>query len=239
VSFGSIWGGDGDDSISGTGTGGGGAGYGITNVGSVWGGDGDDSISGTGTGTSSAAYGGIGFFNVGIISGGAGDDSISGTGTTDFGIYNANDTSLSGGAGNDFIAGTGGQIGIANNSIISGGAGNDTITGAGTSVGIGGGSLEGNDGNDYFKARRIDTAGNPVEDQGGAISGALILGGKGDDTFDLGWGNAIIKGGDGWDKLILLGSSGEYAITGTSCNGIIGRDNLVLKVINVEEIIFV
>jgi hypothetical protein len=66
----------------------------------------------------------------------------------------------------------------------------------------------------------------------------LITGGQGNDTFDLGYGNATVKGGDGWDQLILPGSISNYEITGTCQHRTIERDGYLLTVINVEELGF-
>jgi hypothetical protein len=229
-----IWCGDGNDSISGTTNN-----YaGTANYGSIWAGDGNDSISGTGY---------YGIYNGGSIRGGDGNDSISGTG--DFsGIFNNFGGSIWCGNGNDSISGTG-SYGILNDTVnesgIWGGDGSDSITGAGTTVGIQGGTINGGLGDDFFKARRIDTAGNPlaITQQGGAVSSVLINGGAGADTFDVGWGNATLNGGNGCDKLILLGTSSDYTITGTNLNRTItraqiGQGILVMSVLNVENIAY-
>jgi hypothetical protein len=232
----------GNDSISGTDTTGTGPSYsGINNSGSIWGGDGNDSISGTGP---------AGIVNYRRISGGDGDDSISGTGMGYYVHGISNGGSIWGGDGNDSFSGTGigadgfyggGGIGIVNyGGIISGGSGSDSITGAGTIVGIEGGKIEGGLGNDFFKARRINGAGNPlaITQQGGAVQGVLLIGGDGNDTFNVGWGNATINGGCGCDTLILLGTSSDYTITGTNLNRTITRDGLVMSVLNVENIAY-
>lgn len=124
------------------------------------------------------------------------------------------------------------------NGIICGGAGNDTFTGYGASIGIQGGTIDGGNGNDYFKARRIDDSGNAVSDQGGTIVDVLIKGGLGADTFDVGYGNATIDGGSGFDKLSLPDFKSDYTILGNSNNYTIKRDEFTLNVLNMEEIVF-
>ena len=210
--------------------------------------------------TNLSAGNGIGISNSqgSVISGGQGNDILSGTGTggedsyipsypeygtvppgVGIGIVNSGMISL--GDGNDTIIGTGisPSTGIVNtNGIICEGAGSDILTGYGTSVGIQGGTIDGGNGNDYFKARRIDDKGNPVSKQGGAIADVLIKGGGGNDTFDVGYGNATIDGGSGWDKLILPDFKSDYIIAGTSNNYTVKRDQFTLNVLNVEQITF-
>jgi hypothetical protein len=243
-----------------------GNGTGISNSGSVInGGKGNDSIIGIGNGSNaglglSSSYNagrGIGISNSegGTISGGQGNDLISGTGTGGKGSYDTpfgqlepgvgigivNSGTISLGDGNDTLIGTGISkgIGIDNtNGIIYGGGGDDSLTGYGASIGIQGGTIDGGNGNDYFKARRIDDSGNPVSNQGGAIADVLIKGGSGADTFDVGYGNATINGGSGWDKLILSDLKSDYIILGSCNNYTIQRDEFTLNVLNVEEIVF-
>ncbi|MHC5750479.1 MAG: hypothetical protein ACYTXF_07500, partial [Nostoc sp.] len=245
----------------------GGDGTGIFNSGGsdINGGKGNDSITGLGKGSNAGldpirsydAGKGIGISNSkgSAINVGQGNDFISGTGIggqgsydTPFGelgpgvgigIVNSGIISLS--DGKDAIIGTGisKAIGIVNtNGIICGGAGDDTLTGYGDSIGIQGGTIDGGNGNDYFKARRIDDSGKAVSDQGGAIANVLIKGGFGADTFDVGYGNATINGGSGWDKLILSDLKTDYTILGNSNNYTIKRDEFTLNVLNVEEIVF-
>ncbi|MEH1838497.1 MAG: hypothetical protein V7L20_06965 [Nostoc sp.] len=66
----------------------------------------------------------------------------------------------------------------------------------------------------------------------------MIKGGSGADTFDVGYGNATINGGCGWDKLILPDVKSDYTILGSSNNYTIKRDDFTLNVLNVEEIAF-
>ena len=207
-----------------------GRGIGISNSegSTISGGQGNDFISGTGTG-------GAGFY----------DDNPFGNGPEEIapgvgiGIINSGTISL--GDGNDTIIGTGISLGtgiLNTNGIISSGAGADTLTGYGSSIGIQGGTIDGGNGNDSFKARRIDDSGNPVSNQGGAIADVVIKGGYGADTFDVGYGNATINGGSGSDKLILPDFKSDYSIIGNSNNYTIKRDQFTLNVLNVEEIAF-
>ncbi|MBC1223971.1 hypothetical protein GNF10_00490 [Nostoc sp. UCD121] len=242
-------------------------GTGIFNSGGsdINGGDGNDFITGIGNGSPAEADQSRSYYpgkGTGIsngqgstISGGKGNDFLSGTGTggaglsdnpfdtiaPSIGIGIVNSGTISLGDGNDSIIGTGISkgIGILNtNGIICGGAGNDTLTGYGANTGIKGGTIDGGNGNDYFKARRIDDSGNPVSNQGGAIADVLIKGGRGADTFDVGYGNATIDGGRGWDKLILSDLKSDYTILGSSNNYTIQRDEFTLNVLNIEEIVF-
>ncbi|MEH1841004.1 MAG: hypothetical protein V7L20_20150 [Nostoc sp.] len=232
-----ISGGFGNDSIIGIGKGGGaaldpyrgdfpaGEGIGISNsLGSlICTGQGNDLISGTGTGGAEDDAGSFGMLGPGV----------------GIGIVNSGIISL--GTGNDTIIGTGISLGIGivnTNGIIYGGAGDDTLAGYGISIGIQGGTIDGGSGNDYFKARRIDANGNPISNQGGDIADVLIKGGCGDDTFDVGYGNATINGGSGWDKLILPDLKSDYIITGNSNNYTVKRDQFTLNVLNVEQIDF-
>ncbi|MEH1808296.1 beta strand repeat-containing protein [Nostoc sp.] len=193
-------------------------------------GQGNDYLSGTGTG-------GEGIYADNPFGNGP-EELASGVG---IGIVNSGTINL--GDGNDTLIGTGISqgTGILNtDGIICEGAGADILTGYGTSVGIQGGTIDGGNGNDKFKARRIDANGNTVLDLGGAIADVLIKGGGGDDIFDVGYGNATLDGGSGSDKLILSDFKSDYIITGTGSpnNYTIKRDQFTLNVLNVEEIAF-
>nr|MDZ8063650.1 calcium-binding protein [Nostoc sp. EkiNYC01] len=257
--------GKGNDSIIGTGiTNNGNAGRGIQIFDSaIKAGDGDDSIIGTTTASQA-----IGITNVGgNISGGNGNDLIIGTGidvgeVIGYGINNTNffdededfiKGTIDGGDGDDSIIGIGisSNLGIGiNNSLgqIDGGKGNDKIFGYGTNVGIQGGSatiigIDGGIGNDYFKSRKVDgldADGNSIEsaNQGGSISNILIAGGKGNDIYDVGYGNATLDGGQGFDTLILLGSSNNYSIQNSNGSSTFVRDGYTLTVLNIENIVF-
>ena len=249
--------GKGDDSIIGTGIGNnnGNSGRGIDLFESaIRGGDGNDSIIGTTTASQA-----IGITNTsGNISGGNGNDLIVGTGidvgeVIGYGIDNSNTGIIDGGDGNDSIIGIGisSSLGIGiNNSLgqIDAGQGNDKIFGYGTNVGIQGTDativgIDGGIGNDYFKSRKIDgldADGNPIEsaNQGGSISNILIAGGKGNDIFDVGYGNARLDGGQGFDTLILLGSANNYSIQNSNGSLTIVRDGYTLTALNIENIVF-
>jgi Ca2+-binding RTX toxin-like protein len=244
--------GSGDDSIIGTGSF---TGIQVSGEGNLDAGSGNDLITGIANsiGFTHNAYG-LEFD--GYLTGGSGDDLIRGEargvvfGNVSIGL--AGFGSLDGGNGNDFITGIGINengygIGIRNyedifssrgNGSVSGGNGSDIITGYGTSVGIQGGIIDGGNGNDYFKARRIDSEGKKLSNQGGAIADVLITGGKGDDTFDVGYGNATLDGGQGFDTLILLGSSDNYSISGSNGELTLVRDGYTLNALNIENIVY-
>lgn len=259
--------GKGDDSIIGTGIGNnnGSSGRGIEVFESaIKGGDGHDSIIGTTTASQAIGITNIG----GNISGGNGNDLIKGTGidvgeVIGYGIDNRNifgdkdeDTingTIDGGDGDDSIIGIGISsslgVGINNGSgQIDGGKGNDKIFGYGTNVGIQGESvaiisIDGGIGNDYFKSRKVDgldADDNPIEsaNQSGSISNILIAGGKGNDIFDVGYGNATLDGGQGFDTLILLGSSNNYSIQNSNGSSTFVRDGYTLTALNIENIVF-
>ncbi|MHC5715769.1 MAG: hypothetical protein ACYTXE_36235 [Nostoc sp.] len=253
--------GKGDDSIIGTGIGNnnGNSGRGIEIFESaIKGGDGHDSIIGTTTASQAVGITNIG----GNISGGNGNDLIKGTGidvgeVIGYGIDNANlfgdkdndtiNATIDGGDGDDSIIGIGISnglgIGIILSGQIDGGKGNDKIFGYGTNVGIQGGSIDGGIGNDYFKSRKVDgldADDNPIEsaNQSGSISDILIAGGKGNDIFDVGYGNATLDGGEGFDTLILLGSSNNYSIQNSNGSSTFVRDGYTLTALNIENIVF-
>ncbi len=243
--------GSGNDSITGTGSFGG-----ILVAGVLDGGSGNDLVTGIANsiGFTHNAYG-IQTAD-GYLTGGSGDDFIRGeargvmSGNVSVGISGS--ANLDGGDGNDLITGigineNGRGIGILNyvdlvgnrgDGSVSGGDGSDIIIGYGTRVGIEGGMLDGGNGNDYFKARRIDSEGKEVAYQGGAIADVLITGGNGYDTFDVGYGNGTLDGGQGFDTLILLGSSENYSIQGSDGDLTIARDGYALNALNIENIVY-
>lgn len=254
---GSISGGNGNDTIEGRGSG-----YrfvtGIDNRGSLDGNDGNDIIRGVGTSNGNVVGSqGYGIVNVADptaeINGGNGDDIIEGTGTARIGTGIENQFgSISGGRGDDLIKGTGfgfEHIGagygifLRDNSTIKGDEGKDSILGYGTTVGILGSGdtsvIDGGKGDDYFQARCVDLEGNPISNQGGAISDVTLLGGRGDDIFDVGYGNATINGNEGMDTLILLGSSDNYHIQNNDGDLAITRDGYTLNALSIELTLFV
>jgi hypothetical protein len=194
----------------------------------------------------------------GYLSGGSGDDFIKGEAR---GIVPGNVSGgilvggiLDGGNGNDIITGIGiNENGLGfgirtyDNGSVRGGNGNDIITGYGTTTGYGStfgieegiGTIDGGNGEDYFKARLIDSQYKELSNQGGAIGNVLILGGRGKDTFDVGYGNATLDGGQGFDTLILLGSADNYSIQGSNGDLTIARDGYALNTLNIENIVFV
>jgi len=247
-----IGGGQGNDFIIGTGMGGrggvyigpgpaqGGNGTGISNSDTISGGTGDDVITGIGKGGMdtefvSAGGNGVGISNSSYIRGDNGNDTLTGIGI--------------GGRGNSAPDGRG--VGIFNTGRLEAGNGEDEILGYGTTVGIEGNGVEsigidGGNGNDYFKARKVDgfdTQENLIEsaNQDGAIANIFISGGKGNDIFDVGFGSAMLDGGKGCDTLILptLGS-GSYIIGSPNADGLFQITNTaslnVLSVSNIEHI---
>jgi Ca2+-binding RTX toxin-like protein len=243
---GSIWGGNGNDSISGTGTGGtggdggsGGEGIGISNSGTIFGGAGDDSISGIGIGPSDGTAVATGISNSGTIFGGEGNNSISGSISAISGRGISNSGTINTGSGNDSITGDARDSGfyargISNSGTINTGSGNDSITGYGSydgGTGIQGGTIDGGEGNDTFTAR----AGSQG---GGAVSDVLILGGIGNDTFDVGYGNATLQGGEGSDTLLLPGSKSDYAISSSGGITTYSRDGSSLNTSEIEVVKF-
>ena len=111
--------------------------------------------------------------------------------------------------GNDLFSATtvtAGGVGIGE-SVAQGGTGNDTIGGFATDptggIGIGDSLIVMGDGDDIINA-------------GGAtrgIEGAILVGGAGNDTFNITNGIGVIVGGEGDDLLTLAGSVGDYDAT--------------------------
>ena len=115
------------------------------------------------------------------------------------------DVTLDAQAGDDRITGNNvneNGIGILS-SAIDGGAGNDSITGAATganSVGIVDTGIYGGEGNDTIVARGTNSG----------IQGAILVGGAGDDIFDIQSGTGSIAGETGNDTIILQGARADY-----------------------------
>ena len=265
--YASIEGGSGEDTIALTGTGtadGRGAesfGYGLSD-GSVKGGDDKDTISITGIAISngqlaanSRAYG---LFKA-KVEGGSGGDTISITGTasrntdvaqSDVIGYGMSQASIEGGSGGDTISitgtGTGGRGFGAYWAPVSGGSEDDIITikGEGTVLGIGvfQSSITGDDGKD-----EITTVGTNF-----GIQDALIDGGAGDDTLNVGRGRGTVNGGgndDLGDTLVIdyfshgekpadikvsLGTSGSILISGQFDN-VGNASSWSQTILNVEQ----
>lgn len=227
----SIWGGAGADRIwSGNGNNGvyGGAGndviYGGYGNDNLWGGTGNDIIYGT-SGTNQLSggdgndtiYGGSG---VDRINGGAGNDTIWGGEGNDVIYGEEGNDQIWGGNGNDEIwSGEG-------NDIIYGGNGNDTIWGEGDDQiygedgddiiydGEGDEYINGGDGNDFIR---------------GYYGNNIIIGGKGNDSFESGGcingiylyegdGQDVISGG-GYNTLIFSEGTFVYASENREFNG--------------------
>ncbi len=118
------------------------------------------------------------------------------------------DVTLDAQAGNDIITGTNvnpNGVGILS-SAIDAGAGNDTITGNATgptSIGMADAKIYGAEGDDLFVARGTSAG----------IQGAILVGGAGNDTFDIQNGTGAIAGETGTDRLILAGSRADYTFT--------------------------
>jgi hypothetical protein len=134
------------------------------------------------------------------------------------------------GDGNDQIVGEGGfagSFGLAvDNSVISSGAGNDRITGINTSgqlfgiAVIGNGLISAGEGNDVVDASI-----------GGFGYGGLIDMGTGNDTV-LGFGDILIDGSTGNDKLLL--TEGSYSITSEGAFFDILKDGVTMIVSSLE-----
>lgn len=179
--------------------------------------------------TGISAVGASSYAKAGILDGGNGNDTITGIGINEngfgFGITTFENGAIRGGNGDDIITGYGTTTGYGTPFSIDTGEGNTII--------------DGGNGNDYFKARRINADGTDAADQGGSIENVLILGGNGKDTFDVGYGNATLDGGKGFDTLILLGSADNYSIQGSKGDLTIARDGYTLNALNIEDIVFV
>ncbi len=190
-SAGNVDGGDDSDQITLTGS----------SVTSIGGGSGNDNIwltGGTISSTGNAVTGGDGNDNIqlqgtafsGAVLGGAGNDVL--------GLVTGAAGNIDGGADSDQITLTGSSV-----ASIGGGSGNDNIWLTGGTISSTGNAVTGGDGNDN------------IHFHGTAFTGA-VLGGAGNDVFDLGTGAAgNIDGGADNDVFSLTGSS-VAAIVGGS-----------------------
>jgi len=151
--------------------------------------------------------------------------------------------------GNDQVIGIG-DIGISGGKI-RGDGGHDRIFGYGSTVGVADSKIKLGQGNDFFKAAIVKI--NPFtgeisdsSDQSGSIKNAIIIGDRGNDTFEIGGfeSTVSIDGGKHHDVLklwgnienyeITLGSSGDKSLTIEA----IDDSNSILAVKNVEVFYF-
>lgn len=142
----------------------------------------------------------------GVLAGSDGDDTFAGDPA---GINQALITTF---AGNDTVSGisnrdTEDEVGIANSFIVTG-DGDDVIfanapanpdSTTDSTIGIAGGAIIAGAGNDTLTAR--GTVG---------VVNVAIDAGPGDDLLDLQSGTGIVDGGDGFDTLVLAGSSSSF-----------------------------
>jgi hypothetical protein len=172
------------------------------------------------------------------------DAKIAGSSSNSSLVFGINDGSIDLGAGNDRLearaesCGPGFAAGILQ-ATIQAGDGRDYISAEGRATGAGsegygivGGRVDLGAGNDWLVARG-STAG---------LSSATLLGGAGNDTFDLGSGTGSIDGGADRDLLILDGKWTSYTFThgvdpgtGTIVNAANGTN---LSVSNLESFKF-
>lgn len=171
--------------------------------------------------------------------GGAGNDTITiSAAASGFGVpysYAALESTVSGGRGNDVIElsafgmGSSVRVAAANQSTIRGGSGDDTLTfkisgntgSAGQSASIIDTKVYGNSGNDTITVEVI-----PFENASDAnqvkydIADALIFGGDGDDTFEVGIGTGTLRGGNGVDLAVIDYFNAESMNVSAIANGV-------------------
>ncbi|MEM7595358.1 MAG: hypothetical protein AAF383_28320, partial [Cyanobacteria bacterium P01_A01_bin.83] len=148
--------------------------------------------------------------------------------------------------GDDQVIGYG-EIGIQGGQILTG-KNHDSVIAYGIEAGLQESQVRLEGGNDYFRAALVNF--DPftgyieyAEDQSGAIQDAVVSGGNGNDTFDIGGftSNVVIDGGHDYDVFKLWGSIDEYEITLGSSEyqevAIKGEDSM-LTVKNVEALYF-
>jgi Ca2+-binding RTX toxin-like protein len=147
--------------------------------------------------------------NVGddVLTGGTGNDRIDagpGTDTADGGdgndelvAHDSGNKTFNGGAGDDRL-----EVSGAGVSKLAGGAGDDSL-----SIRVGSGTLDGGDGNDQLTVEYTDAL---------APSQVTMLGGTGDDTFDIIAGQGYVitaTGGTGHDTFRLHLEAPVYTVT--------------------------
>lgn len=120
--------------------------------------------------------------------------------------------------GNDQVIGYG-EIGIQGGRILTG-KHHDHVIAYGSEIGFQDGKVRLGNGDDYFQAAiaNLDPFTGEItfaEQQAGAIKNAVISGGNGNDTFELGgFSEAVtIDGGEDYDVFRLAGSLEGYQIT--------------------------
>ncbi|MEL6439237.1 MAG: hypothetical protein AAFQ80_08310 [Cyanobacteria bacterium J06621_8] len=148
--------------------------------------------------------------------------------------------------GNDQVVGHG-AVGIQGGLIFTGKQ-HDRVIAYGSTVGFQDGTVRLGRGNDYFQAAIANFVLYTddltfAEEQSGAIKDALITGGDGNDTFEIGGfsSRVVIDGGSGHDVFRLWSSIDDYQITlGSAANQelIIRGEEGVLRVKQVEELYF-
>ncbi len=155
------------------------------------GGDGNDTIDGGFAAGSSASD---------RLEGGSGNDSINGANAGDVILGDSGNDTLRGNGGNDHIqGGTGGDS-------LWGGSGNDTLAGE-----LGADTVFGDGGNDLILSIDADTVdGGAGDDTIDAVLGGFSIGNSGDDVFRLktaAVSGSMIEGEGGFDTFDMSGSN--------------------------------
>jgi len=164
-----------------------------------------------------AALGGLA-----TLYGGQGDDVLTANGANDFIQGNKGNDFINGGTHDTILGGQGDDFINRGNGILDGNLGNDRI--------IGGGLLMGEDGNDFISGTGtvggFDTIlGGNGDDQLdsttiGAVSGASMDGGEGNDTIEGGQAADTLVGGNGDDRLSDTGGKNQLLDGGEGANTI-------------------